>query len=117
MNVILEWLKSLSGGEITGLASLIALICGFILKKTGVLKVIRDWFAKINDMLEVVGKNLGVTITTKANSIPMFGLFWEYLIEPILACVLELIPNALFKFFSGLTTGLREDNKEIKSLK
>lgn len=117
MQNILEWLKSLSGAEITGGVSLVTLICAFILKNTGILKKIRDWFAKKNDFLEIIGHNFGVIVTTKANSVPVLGLFWEYLIEPILACILELIPGAIFKFFSGFVTGLREDNKDLKSLK
>jgi len=114
---MVELLKALSGGEIAGYGGLIVIICGFILKKTGLLKKLREWADLGSKWLDKAGHNIGVFITTKANSVPVFGLFWENLIEPPLVIICELIPGMVFEFFNSLTNGLKSDNKAFKTKK
>jgi hypothetical protein len=110
---MIEWIKNLSSGQITAAVSLAAMLSGYILKTTGLLKKIRDWFEVVNKAARVVGQNIGVAITTKMNGVPVIGLFWENLIEPVIVVILETIPGCVFNFLSGITNGLREDKKEF----
>ena len=97
---------------ITG--SCAAVIGGFILKKTGVLKWIREKASEIGESVGKIGYNIGVTITTKGNQLPGIGIFWENAIEPVLAMIFEVIPGIVFNFFSNVTEGMKSDNKELK---
>lgn len=109
-----EWIGTLTGGQVIGFSSLALVISGLILKHTGILKKLRGWADSGSKYLGKLGYNIGVLITTKANDIPVLGLFWENLIEPSLAIICELIPGIIFEFFNSLTNGLKSDNKEFK---
>ena len=109
-----EWISALTGGQIVGLASLAIIISGLILKKTKLLEKLRGWAHIGSEWLGKVGYNIGVLITTKANGVPVLGLFWEYLIEPPLVMIFELIPGMILEFFNSLTNGLKSDNKKFK---
>jgi len=95
-------------------SSFAAMIGGAILKKTGVLKWIRNKATVIGDKLGKWSYNIGVFITTKGNELPYIGSFYEYAIEPVLTMICEVIPGIVFKFFSELTEGMKSDNKEFK---
>jgi len=109
-----ETITNFISGHLVLSTTVAASISGFILKKTGVLKWIRDKAAAIGESLFKFGFNVGVVITTKGNELPFFGIFYEHAIEPVLAMVLEVIPGVIFKFCSGITDGMKSDNKALK---
>lgn len=92
----------------------VAVVSAWILKVTGLLKIIRKWFEDAREAVKKPMFNLGVLITDKGNGIKFIGTFWETLIEPVIILVLELVPGIVFEICSSLTEGMKSDNKEFK---
>ena len=112
----MEWLKdfvsNVNGWQMSGMITVLISIVGAILKSTKMMDKLQVLFEKWTDAAEKPGVNLGVLITTKATA--KLGKIYELFIEPVLVLVFQFIPGIIFKFFNGVCTGLRSDNKDFK---
>ncbi len=115
-------------GAVIGCGTIGAALGGFILKKTGVLQKLELFFKKAElwaqgliTIFDRAGINTGVVITTKANTIPVLGIVYEYTFEPIIivvcngvASIVSPILRAVIAFILAIPVGLRTDNKDIQ---
>jgi len=120
-----EWLGNLSLiQQVGGVAGLIALLVGYLLKK---YKVSDKMKAETDKMMLpesgfsrsaiVTGYNSGVAGTACFNRIPFLNAFYEKFIEPLIIlfmeCVVKLVIHWVSLFINRFIIGMRSDNTKI----
>ena len=136
MDFIKDLVGNMTGLQLGGSVTVISMIVGFVMKKTG----IKDWISKLinkaDDAIELAepavdasvkkaAYNFGVKITHKMNN-SWVGIVWESTFEPLLIlfaegvlklllkCVTVFIVKPISNAIAFFVTGLRSDNKETK---
>jgi len=136
LNIIKNLVGNMTGLQIGGSVTIIGIIVGFIMKKTG----IKNWISKLINKADVgieaiepavdaatkkASYNTGVKITHKMNN-SWIGIVWESTFEPLLIlfaegvfklllkCVTVFIVKPISNAITFFITGLRSDNKETK---
>jgi len=120
-----EWLSNLSLiQQAGGIAGIIALLIGYLLKKYKVTDKIKEVTykmtlpeSKFSKSAIVSGYNSGVAGTVLFNRIPIINIFYEKFIEPIWIllseCIVKLAIHWVSLFFNRFIIGMRSDNIKI----
>ena len=134
--IIKDFVGNMTGWQLTGSVTIVSIIAGFIMKKTG----IKDWITKLinkadaaiellDPVVDAATKkgsyNGGVKVTHKMNN-SWIGVVYESTLEPLLImfaegvlklalkCVTVFIVKPISNAIAFFVTGLRSDNKEVK---
>ena len=122
-----EWLGNLSLiQQVGGVAGILALVIGFLLKKYKVsdkMKEITDKMmlpeSKFSKSAIVPGYNSGVISTAFFNRLPVLNVFYEKSIEPLIIlfmeCFVKLIVHWVQLFINRFIIGMRSDNTKVTS--
>jgi len=120
-----EWLGNLSLiQQVGGIAGLIALLVGFLLKKYKVSDKIQEYTdglllpeSGLSKFAIRSGYNIGVIVTAFFNRIPILSTFYEKLIEPLVILVVEgvgkLSVHFAQLFINRFIIGMRSDNTKV----
>jgi len=136
MDFIKDLIGNMTGWQIGGSVTVVSMIVGFIMKKTGIVAWIIKLINKADAAIEALepavdaatkkgSYNFGVRITRKMTT-SWVGIVWESTFEPLLIlfaegvlklllkCVTVFIVKSISNAISFFVTGLRSDNKEVK---